>query len=139
MAAKKAKRTSRTKGLDIAATAKARLEARRAIGGAMDPDNPDAFVRSAPDSRRRRGKKQPAKVKRTRAAQLNVRIDDDLMATLRALAARRKANAVRPYLTRDIVELALVEWIEKADKRLRRDNREAAEALRQLADELAGD
>ena len=37
------------------------------------------------------------------------------------------------------VELALVEWIEKADKRLRRDNREAAEALRQLADELAGD
>ena len=135
-----AKKPERNTGADIAAAAKARAEARRRIKGTSNVDEAEvSFVNTAPDSRRRRGKQKVAKVTRTRAAQLNVRIDDELMATLRALAARRKANAVRPYLTRDIVELALVEWIEKADKRLRRDNREAAEALRQLADELAGD
>jgi hypothetical protein len=135
-----AKKPERNTGADIAAAAKARAEARRRIKGTSNVDEAEvSFVNTAPDSRRRRGKQKVAKVTRTRAAQLNVRIDDELMATLRALAARRKANAVRPYLTRDIVELALVEWIEKADKRLRRDNREAAEALRQLADELASD
>lgn len=139
MAAAKKKQRQSTVGRGRAL--KAELEQKRkATAQTQQAEAEAAFVAGAPGATqpRRRGKKAK-KVQRTRATQLNVRIDDELMATLRALAARRKANAVRPYLTRDIVELALVEWIEKADKRLRRDNREAAEALRQLADELAGD
>ena len=138
MAAKKAKKKAR---IPTHEALKARREAQiKSASGRADELTAEqrAWVEAKPSSSRRK-KKTKKKVVRKRSAQLNVRLDDDLVAALRDIAKRREGQLQRPWVLREIVELALVEWLERADKRRgKRGKAKALADLRALAEELQG-
>lgn len=87
----------------------------------------------------RRGRKPHKFQRRDRAdsQQVSATMPMDLVDTVRSICEQRKESMTRPFVQRDVVELALTEWCHRALKQIGDDELENALTVDELAERIA--
>lgn len=87
----------------------------------------------------RRGRKPHKFQRRDRddSQQVSATMPRDLVDTLRSICEQRKESVTRPFVQRDVIELALTEWCHRAVKRLGGDELQNALTADELAERIA--